>query len=104
MSDFIRKDRVYEVPIQGGELLLSPSHDFLHHWARNGAWILKYWDSASEPPKFHNVILAEESAHWLMENCGIEVCERQFMGTQEHDHYLQWQETQLDDLDFEVEE
>jgi len=102
VSEFIRKDRVYEVPIEGGELLVSPSHDFLHHFARNGAWILKYWEANANPPKFNNVLLNEDSARWLMEHCELEVCERQYMGEQEHDHYLQWQETQLDELDFDV--
>lgn len=104
MSEFIRKDQIHRVPIQGGELMVSSSHDFLHHFSRNGAWILKYWESNHEPPRFHNVVLAEEAAHWLMENCDLEVCERRFMGEQEHEHFMQWQEVNLGELDFEVDE
>ncbi len=104
MSEFVRPDVIHRVPIKGGELLLSPSHDFLHHWRRNGAWMLKYVNMESDPPSFHNVILGEEAAQFLIQECGIEVCYREYMGTQEFNHYLQWQEMNLDQLDFEADD
>lgn len=104
MSEFIREDKVYSVPIVNGELLISPSHDFLHHWHRNGAWMLKYYNTEAEPPRMCNIPVSEVQARYLIDNCGLEVCQREFIGTQEHEHYLAWQATQLDDLDFEVDE
>jgi hypothetical protein len=102
MSEFVKKDVVYVVPIMDCELSICPSMDFMHHWQRNGAWMLKYWDVDVEPPRIANVLMNEAGAHALIRFCGLEVCERTFMGEQEHDHYIQFQEAQLDQLDFEV--
>jgi len=104
MSEFVRKDQLYRVPIQGGELTVSPSHDFLHHWARNGAWMLKYWDANNEPPRMVNLVMEEEAARWLMAACGVEMMEREFMGTMEHEHYMRWMESKMGELDFDVDE
>jgi hypothetical protein len=103
VSDFVRADVVHRVPIQGGELLISPSMDFLHHFP-NGAWVLKYWDSENDPPRFCNVFMHEDSANYLVENCDVEVMPREFMGTAEHEQYLGWAATQLTELDFTPEE
>ena len=101
MSEFIFEDVIHRVPIDDGELLLSPAHDFLHHFQRNGAWILKYWNSQAEPPCFNNILMCQESAEFLIEHCDIEVLERQRMGSQEHEHYMRFCEDQLGELDFE---
>lgn len=101
MSDFIFEDIVHTVPIEGGHLYLSPAHDFLHHFERNGAWILKYWNTEAEPPRFNNVVMCEESARFLIEHCDIEVTPRRKMSVQEHEHYMLFCEDQMGDLDFE---
>lgn len=102
MSDFIVPDQIHVVPIVGGELKLSPSHDFLHHFERNGAWILKYWNCDAEPPHMSNVLLNAAAAQFLIDSCGIEVCERKRMGEQEHEQYLEWATLhELQELDFD---
>lgn len=103
LKDFVIPDRVYQVPITEGELLLSPTHDFIHHFPAIDAWMLKYWNSQAEPPTFNNIPLHEEAAQFLIDSCGLEVCIRERMGAQEHEHYLGWAATnQLSDLDFPV--
>ncbi len=102
MSEFIRPNRMYGVPIQGGELKISPSHDILHHWMRNGAWMLKYMDQGPEGVNMKNVVLHQEAAEWLITHCDLEVCERTFMSVDGHEHYLQLQEGSLSDLDFDT--
>lgn len=103
MSEFIRRPRFFSVPTQAGELIISPSHDILHHWRKNGAWMLKYMDQQSEGVQMKNVVLHQETAQWLIENCDLEVCERTFMSTDEFSHYTELVATQgLDHLDFEA--
>jgi hypothetical protein len=104
MNDFIRPDKCFQVPIEGGELKVSPSIDFLHYFP-NGAWMLKYFDGEHDPPRFCNVLMTEQSAYWLMTNCGVEVMAREYMSESEHDQYLGWAAThQLAELDFEITE
>jgi hypothetical protein len=102
MTDFVRPDTIHQVPIQGGVLSISPSIDFLHHFP-NDAWVLKYWNS--EGGNMCNVFMTGESAHFLNRVCGVEIMERQYMGTQEHEQYLGWASmTLLTELDFEAED
>lgn len=103
MSDFVRPDHIYRVPMEGGsELQISPSIDFLHTFP-NGAWVLKYYDPNNEPPRFCNIFMSEESAMFLIEHCEVEAMDRQFMGAQEHEQYLGWAATfQLSELDFDI--
>lgn len=98
MSDFVRPDVLFRVPIIDGELLLSPSHDFIHHFERNGAYILKYIDMESDPPCPKNVPINEAGAFALRDTCQIEILEREFMGEQEYEHYLQFQSSRLEDM------
>ena len=105
MSEFIRPPRYYSVATQAGELVISPSHDILHTWKRNGAWMLKYIAQDEEGISLKNVVLHQRSAQWLIENCEGEVCERTFMSTDEHDNWIEFQALAgLGDLDFDVEE
>lgn len=105
MSEFVRPLRYYGVPTQAGELTISPSHDFMHHWARNGAWMLKYVANTEEGISLKNVVLHQRSAQWLIENCEVEVCERTFMSTDEHDHWVEFQTmVGLGELDFDIDE
>lgn len=104
MSEFVRKDEMFKVPTVAGELHISPGFDFLHHWARNGAWMLKYVENAEDGIQLKNVIIDSNAASWLLQACGLEVCERTFMSETEHEHYLAWCEMSLDTLDFDIEE
>lgn len=104
MSEFVRPDVIYRVPIIDGELMLSPSHDFVHHFKRNGAYILKYIDMESDPPCPKNIPVSEEHAFALRDNCQLEILEREYMGAQEFEHYMQFMDSQLDRLDFTVDE
>lgn len=105
ISEFVIPDNIFEVPIVNGVLHISPSHDFIHHWEANGAWMLKYWNTDVEPPRMNNIPVNEEQANFLIKACGIEVCERVRMGTQEHEHYLAWASVnELAELDFIPEE
>jgi hypothetical protein len=105
MSNFVIPDQVHLIPIQNGVLRLSPSYDILHHWEENNAWMLKYWNTDVQPPTFCNIPLGQEQADFLIQACGIEVCERKRMGEQEFQHYVGWLGTQgaIDHLDFEPE-
>jgi hypothetical protein len=104
MHDYIRPDRCFEVPIQGGVLKISPSVDFLHYLP-NGAWMLKYWDTEHNPSRMCNVFMHEDAAHFLMTQCDVEVIAREHMGEQEYDQYLGWAANHtLMDLDFVPEE
>lgn len=103
MSEFIVPDVIYKVPINGGELFISPSCDFLHHFP-NDAWMLKYWNTDEQPPSLHNVFMHEDSAQFLQNKCKVEVLERKRMGQEEHEQYLGWAATQLADLDFDIED
>lgn len=104
MSEFVKPNRYFNVPTQVGELVVSPSHDILHHWHRNGAWMLKYMDQGPEGVHMKNVVIHQEAAEWLITHCDLEVCERTFMSTDEHEHYLQLQEASMEALDFEVDD
>lgn len=104
MSEFVRPDCIYQVQIINAELLLSPSHDFIHHFRRNGAYILKYIDLESDPPRMSNIPMTEENALALSKGCNLEIVEREYFGQQEYDHYMAFMDSQLDRLDFTVDE
>lgn len=94
MSEYVRKDVIYRVPIQNGEMYISPSHDFLHRFERISAWILKYVATDAENnQKVCNVPLTDFQASWLVENCGLEVVNRTFIGAEEHEHWLASQDS-----------
>lgn len=104
MSEFIRPPRVYTVPSQAGELQISLEHDILHHWEKVGAWMLKYIEATEEGISLKNIVLAEEGARWLIDNCGVVVCERDWISTQEHEHWLEFQTMTLTDEMFGIED
>lgn len=102
--NYIRPDQVYEIPIQGGVLMVSPSCDIMHHF-RNGAWMLKYWDVNHEPPRMCNVFMPDATAAALVDMCDLEVLDRKYMGAQEHEQWVGWSATyNLLELDFVPEE
>lgn len=104
MNNFVRPDKIYEIPIQGGELKISPSCDFVHQFP-NGAWMLKYWDVDNEPPRMCNVFMDEAAAAFLIDSCDLDVLPRTFMGEQEHSQWIGWAALHsLDDLDFETDQ
>ena len=103
MSEFVRPDALYVVQIVNGELTLSPSHDFIHHFRRNGAYILKYIDLEAQPPQMSNIPMTEENAFALRDGCNLEIVERDYMGNQEFTHYIEWRMSNgLEHLDFEA--
>lgn len=105
MANFeIRKDLTFRVPTSFGHLDVCPHIDTMHHFAPIGAWILKYFDSKDEPPRMKDVVMDARSAEWLITICQMDVLERTFMTTSEHQHYLDFQQDNLQDLDFEAEE
>ncbi len=101
MNEFVRPDKMTTIPITGGEMNISPAHDFIHYWPRIGAYILKYVDTGEDGQRQCNVPLQKEQAEWLIEECGMEQPYiRTFMGAEEHNHFIEYQMTQLDHLDF----
>lgn len=104
MTDFVRPDQIFEVPIAGGTLRISPSCDFMHQFP-NGAWMLKYWDTDHDPPRMCNVFMEESSAAFLIDHCDLDVAPRTFMGEQEHTQWVGWAATHsIMDLDFEIDD
>lgn len=100
--NYIQPDKLFTIPIQGGELNISPSCDVMHHLP-NDAWMLKYWDLDSEPPKLCNVFMDSGAAAALIEMCELEVCERKVMRNEEHSQWVGWAALhELDGLDFDV--
>lgn len=100
---YISPDRLYSVPVDNGILHISPSMDFLHFFPPLGAYMLKYYDVDHVPPRMCNVMMNEDSARFLMENCKVEVIFRESMGVQEHEQLLTWQASQLSDSAFDFE-
>lgn len=96
MGRMIVPDRLFRVPIEGGELCLSPSYDFLNYFPFVGAYILKYFNQEAQPPALCDVMLSERSAKWLMDTCGIECLERKTMSVSEHDRWIEWSSMQLE--------
>lgn len=90
---YIQPDRITQVPIQDGELRLSPAFDVLHKFEPLGAYILKYWDSDSHG--MSNVMMTDASADFLVAEAGLMVVERPFITASEHDALLQWRTAQL---------
>lgn len=102
MNGFIRPEVVYEVPTKAGELHISPEHDILHRWSKVGAHILKYIHNGEEGISLKNIVLSQEGAQFLIDNCDIVICERDWMSTQEHEHWLEFQMmTQMTDFEAE---
>lgn len=94
-DNYVRKDVVHRVPIQNGELLLSPSYDVLHHFQPLGVWLLKYWNQDSHT--MCDVMLEDKAAKFLIDTCGIMTVERTFCGEFEHEHIVEWQANMLDE-------
>ena len=100
---YVKPDVMYRVPIQDGELQVSPSHDFLHRFEAIGAWLFKYHNVDIDPPAICNIPLTDEAAEFLIKSCGVEVCNRTFIGETEHEHWLDWKANEIQDLDFGLE-
>lgn len=100
---YIKPDLLYTVPIDNGELHISPSMDFLHFFPPLGAYMLKYYDVDHVPPRMCNVMLNEDSARFLMDHCKVEVIFRESMGVEEHEQLLGWQAQELSDAAYGLE-
>ena len=100
MNEFVKDDKVYRVPIQDGELQMSPAHDFLHYFAPIGAWILKYLNAENNPPTMHTLYLNNEQAEFLIENCELEVLHRKHIRYTEYQGWIEWLAGNLNEEDF----
>lgn len=98
LPSYIRADTLFRVPIEGGELRLSPAFDVLHKFDPLGAYVLKYWDSESHG--MSNVMMTESSAKFLVSQAGLMVVERPFITASEHEALLSWTAQQLNEGDF----
>lgn len=96
--NYIRKDTLSKVPIQGGELILSPGYDVIHHFEPLGAMMLKYWNT--EGNTMCNVMIQPSSGLFLMEHCGLSIVDRPFILASEHEALISWQAEQMTDRDF----
>lgn len=92
----VRPDQLYEVPITGGELHISPSTDVLHYYPWLDAWILKYFDTDHEPPRLCNVVIDQRAAEQLVTHLDLEICTRTFITESELEHVRQWGAAMLD--------
>ena len=95
--DNVRRDEIYTFPIEGGELKVSPSYDFLNYFPWLDRWILKYWNTDSEPPTFCDVMLPNKSAEFLIAHCDLEVCSRTFIGESERERLLAYDSEHIED-------
>lgn len=100
-GDLIRPDTIVQVPIQDGQLMLSPAFDVLHYFKGFDTYILKYWGQDTQ--NMHNVMITNDGARFLLDRCGLYVVEREFMFRSEHDAHVAWQADQLDDHEWGLE-
>lgn len=100
---YVKPDKVYKVPVTDGELKICPTIDFIHFFPPLGAYILKYFNMESEPPRLCNVPMDEKAAYFLMQQCEVECVFRESMGEEEHDQWVNWQTTELNEADFGLE-
>lgn len=100
---YVKPDKVYNIPIIGGELQICPSIDFLHFFPPLGAFLLKYFNMDIVPPKLCNVPMNEQAAYFLMQQCEVECIFREHMGEEEHDQWVNWQAGQISEADFGLE-
>lgn len=98
----IRPDKIYQVPIEDGELYLSPQADHLHRWANLGFNILRYWNT--DESTMHDVVMGDDSADNLERHAGIFSIPRTYFFTSEYEMYLDFKAEDLSDLDFDPEE
>lgn len=98
LHNYIRPDMLMKVPIQGGELVLSPGYDVVHYFPPLGAMMLKYWNTDNNG--MSNVLMTVESGAALADHCGLSVISRQFILASEHESLVDWQAGQLKDGDF----
>lgn len=106
MSEWIKPDKIHTVPIEDGELYLSPAYDVLHRWQKFGFNILRYWDM--ENGKMCNVAIDNAGAEFLIQAVGLFAIDREqppHDGIFEHEHeiYLRWRADTLTEADFGVE-
>lgn len=99
VNPYIRPDLMFNVPIDGGELHISPAYDVLHSFPPLKAYILKYWNEATG--KMMDLHLHDHSAEWLVDKCGLLVLDRPFITAYEHDKLIGWKADQLKDGDLD---
>lgn len=95
MRSYVKPDMLTRVPIQGGELVLSPGYDVVHYFPPLGAMMLKYWNTDNNG--MSNVMVSIESGTALSEHCGLSVVTRPFILATEHEALLDWRSRELTD-------
>lgn len=91
---YIRPDVVTKVPIEGGELVLSPAYDILHAFPPLGAYMLKYFKP--DGTGMANVLLDRTNAEKLAHGAGLIVVERTFITASENEMLIEWQMEKFD--------
>jgi hypothetical protein len=95
---YVQPDICHRVPIQGGELILSPAYDVVHFFPQIGGVMLKYWNS--EGNGMSNVLMTPEMGYALADSCGLSIVERPFIMATEHEQLINWQTQSLKEGDF----
>lgn len=93
---YVQPDILSRIPIEGGELLVSPAYDVIHEFKPLGAYMLKYWNP--ENNGCSNVLLDRENATKLAAQTGLLIVQRPFIIASEHKIYLDWQVEQFDQV------
>lgn len=95
---YIQPNKLFQVPIVGGELTISPAFDFIHHFGPLGAHILRYWDSDNKT--LHDIPLSAEAAGFLVAKCELEVVERVRIYEAENNNIVDYRAKYLSEEDF----
>lgn len=98
MSEWIIPDKIHLVPIEGGELALSPAYDVIHRWRRVGFNVLRYWDM--DNGKMCNVALDDAGTDYLVQEVGLFTIPRDKIYDHEHKMYIDWKTETMTDSDF----
>lgn len=106
MKDWIKPDKIGLVPIEDGELHVSPAYDVIHRWRSLGFNLLRYWDMQNG--KMCNVALDNAGAQFLMDQAGLFEIDREqepnnYIFVHEHELYLKWAAETMTEADFGLE-
>ncbi len=98
---YIQPDKCHQVGIEGGELLLSPAYDTVHHFKPLDFGLLKYWNQ--ESGKMHNIALDAAGVEFLTAQCQLPLVEREFITEHEHEIYVTFSAQEMTEADFGLE-
>lgn len=99
MRDYVKPGNSFRLPFRGGgeegEIVVSGEYDAIHYFRPMAAWILKYVSNDG----ISNILIPEESAKYLSEQCGVPVAERSWMSAKEHEEITDWRTAELSESD-----